>query len=65
MVKLALALGAVAVTGLVVWKLLWALLLPLLVGVVAVAAKLLVLALVGLLAYWLYRRLDRRLKIVP
>jgi hypothetical protein len=52
MLKSLLALAAVGVAGVVVWKLVWVLLLPMLFGFLALAIK---IALIGALVYVLYR----------
>lgn len=52
MLRSLLALAAVGVAGVVVWKLVWVLLLPMLFGFLALAIK---IALIGALVYVLYR----------
>jgi hypothetical protein len=52
MLRSLLALAAVGVAGVVVWKLVWVLLLPMVFGFLALAIK---IALIGLLVYVLYR----------
>ena len=52
MLRSLLTLAAVGVAGIVVWKLVWVLLLPMVFGLLALAIK---VALIGALVYVLYR----------
>jgi hypothetical protein len=52
MLRSLVALAAVGVAGIVVWKLVWVLLLPMVFGLLALAIK---FALIGALVYVLYR----------
>ena len=54
-----LTMAAVGVAGIVAWKLLWGLLLPLAVGVVAVLLKVAFWGVLFALAIWAFRRLSR------
>ena len=59
MLRPVLTLAALGAAGIIAWQLLWTLVLPLVVGIFAVAIKIAFWVAVIALAIWAFRRLSR------